>query len=64
MKAGVLSATGTCYTFDETADGYGRADRLSALYLTKYSKAVADGDLIRSLIRGSAVNRFISVLLA
>ena len=56
MKAGVLSATGTCHTFDDTADGYGRADGLGAIYLKKLSKAVADGDPIRSLVRGSAVN--------
>ena len=56
MKAGVLSATGTCHTFDDTADGYGRADGLGAIYLKKLSRAVADGDPIRSLVRGSAVN--------
>ncbi|KAL8833881.1 MAG: hypothetical protein Q9170_004028 [Blastenia crenularia] len=56
MKAGVLSLTGTCHTFDDSADGYGRADGLGALYLKKLSKAVADGDPIRALIRGSAVN--------
>lgn len=26
MRAGVLSKTSTCHTFDETADGYGRAE--------------------------------------
>ena len=60
MKAGVLSATGTCHTFDVTADGYGRADGLGALYLKRLSKAVADGDPIRSLIRGTAVNRSVT----
>ncbi|KAL8901562.1 MAG: hypothetical protein Q9207_005141 [Kuettlingeria erythrocarpa] len=56
MKAGVLSATGTCHTFDDSADGYGRADGVGALYLKKLSQAVADGDPIRALVRGSAVN--------
>lgn len=56
MKAGVLSPTGTCHTFDDTADGYGRADGLGALYLKKVSKAIADGDTIRSIIRGTAIN--------
>ena len=56
MKAGVLSPTGTCHTFDAQADGYGRADGLGALYLKKLSKAIADGDPIRALIRGTAVN--------
>ena len=62
MKAGVLSPTGTCHTFDDTADGYGRADGLGALYLKKLSKAIADGDPIRSIIRGTAVNRFVEPL--
>ncbi|KAL9598452.1 MAG: hypothetical protein Q9219_004488 [cf. Caloplaca sp. 3 TL-2023] len=56
MKAGVLSPTGTCHTFDMTADGYGRADGLGAIYLKTLSKAIADGDPIRALIRGTAVN--------
>lgn len=56
MKAGVLSPTGMCHTFDDQADGYGRADGLGALNLKKFSKAIADGDPIRALIRGGAVN--------
>lgn len=56
MKAGVLSPTGTCHTFDDQADGYGRADGLGALYLKKLSKAIADGDPIRAVLRGTAVN--------
>ena len=59
MKAGVLSETGTCHTFDESADGYGRADGVGALYLKKLSKAIADGDPIRSVIRGTATNRYV-----
>ena len=56
MKAGVLSATSTCHTFDSTADGYGRADGIGAVYLKKLSKALEDNDPIRGIIRGSAVN--------
>lgn len=56
MKAGVLSPTGTCHTFDDQADGYGRAEGLAALYLKTLSKAIADGDPIRAVLRGSAVN--------
>lgn len=50
MKAGVLSRTGACHTFDDQADGYGRADGLGALYLKKLSKAIADGDPIRAVL--------------
>ncbi|KAJ5589352.1 hypothetical protein N7537_012030 [Penicillium hordei] len=56
MKAGVLSGSSTCHTFDASADGYGRADGIGAVYLKKLSKALEDNDPIRGIIRGSAVN--------
>ena len=56
MKAGVLSPTSTCHTFDAAADGYGRADGVGALYLKRLSDAIRDGDPIRSVIRATAVN--------
>lgn len=55
-KLGVLSPTSTCRTFDVSADGYGRADGVGAVYLKRLSDAVRDGDVIRALIRSSAVN--------
>ncbi|KAF1999303.1 reducing type I polyketide synthase 10 [Amniculicola lignicola CBS 123094] len=55
-KAGVLSKTSTCHTFDTTADGYGRADGVGALYVKRLSDALRDGDPIRSVIRATAVN--------
>lgn len=60
MKAGVLSATSTCHTFDASADGYGRADGVGALYVKKLSDALRDGDPIRAVIRGTATNSFVS----
>ena len=56
MKAGVLSKTSTCHTFDASADGYGRADGVGALYVKKLSHAIRDRDPIRSVIRATAVN--------
>ena len=56
MKAGVLSATSACHTFDTSADGYGRGDGIGALYVKRLEDALRDGDPIRSVIRGSAVN--------
>lgn len=55
-KLGVLSPTSTCHTFDASADGYGRADGVGAVYLKRLSHAIRDGDPIRGLIRSSAVN--------
>jgi acyl transferase domain-containing protein len=57
-KVGVLSPTSTCHTFDASADGYGRGDGIAALYLKPFSKAFEDGDPIRGVIRGTAVNSY------
>ncbi|KAL4746292.1 hypothetical protein BDW72DRAFT_207477 [Aspergillus terricola var. indicus] len=56
MKAGVLSATSACHTFDVSADGYGRADGIGALYVKRLADAIRDGDPIRSVVRSSAIN--------
>jgi acyl transferase domain-containing protein len=55
-KSGVLSPTGTCHTFDTSADGYGRAEGVNAVYIKRLSAALRDGNTIRGVIRGSAVN--------
>ncbi|KAI3343473.1 putative polyketide synthase [Ustulina deusta] len=55
-KLGVLSPTSTCHTFDERANGYGRADAVGAVYLKRLSDAIRDGDPVRGVIRTSAVN--------
>ncbi|KAK7706632.1 Type I Iterative PKS [Diaporthe eres] len=55
-KSGVLSPTSTCHTFDDTADGYGRAEGMNAIYLKRLSSAIRDGDKIWAVVRGTAVN--------
>ncbi|KAI1771743.1 polyketide synthase [Hypoxylon cercidicola] len=55
-KSGVLSPTGTCHTFDVSANGYGRAEAVNAIYVKRLSAALRDGNPIRAVIRGSAVN--------
>ena len=61
VKAGILSPTSTCHTFDASADGYGRADGVGALLVKRLSDAIKDEDPIRSVIRGTAVNRYAMV---
>lgn len=53
---GVLSGTSTCHTYDSSADGYGRADRIGALYIKRLSDAIRDKDPIRGVVRGTATN--------
>ncbi|KAI0468799.1 putative polyketide synthase [Xylaria cf. heliscus] len=55
-KLGVLSPTSTCHTFDASADGYGRAEGVGAVYLKRLSDAIRDGDPVRAVIRSSATN--------
>ncbi len=55
-KLGVLSPTSTCHTFDASADGYGRAEAVGAVYLKRLSDAIRCGDPIRGVIRSSATN--------
>ena len=51
-----LAADGRCKTFDASADGYGRGEGCGVVVLKRLSDAVADGDNILGLIRGTAVN--------
>ncbi|KAH8165552.1 hypothetical protein CIB48_g2685 [Xylaria polymorpha] len=53
---GAVSPTSVCHTFDSRADGYARADGIGALFIKSLSQAVADGDPIRAVIRGTSFN--------
>ncbi len=55
-KAHMMAPDGHCKTFDDTADGYVRAEGCSVIVLKKLSAAVGDRDRILAVIRGSAVN--------
>ena len=51
-----LAPDGHCKTFDAAANGYGRGEGCGMVVLKRLSDALADGDNILALIRGSAIN--------
>ncbi|HEU4324091.1 MAG TPA: polyketide synthase, partial [Roseiflexaceae bacterium] len=55
-KAGVIAPDGRCKTFDANADGIARGEGAGVVVLKLLSQALADGDPIHAVIRGSAVN--------
>ncbi|WP_346099520.1 acyltransferase domain-containing protein [Streptomyces olivaceiscleroticus] len=55
-RFGGLSPDGRCKAFDARGDGFGRGEGCGVVVLKPLSRALADGDRIWSLIRGSAVN--------
>ena len=52
---GLLSPTGRCHTFDRRADGYVPGEAVASVLLKPLSRAVADGDHVYGIIKGSAV---------
>ena len=55
-KWGGFSPDGRCYTFDARANGYVRGEGGGAVLLKPLARAIADGDRVYCVIRGSAVN--------
>jgi acyl transferase domain-containing protein/acyl carrier protein len=56
-KASMLAHDGRCKSFDAGADGYSRAEGCGVIVLKPLAKAMADGDSIYAVIRGTAVNQ-------
>ena len=55
-ELGVLSPTGKIHAFSEDADGFVRSDGAGIVVLKRVKEAIADGDTILAVIKGSAVN--------
>lgn len=59
---GVLSPTNQSHSFDEAADGYGRAEGVGALYIKPLDAAMRHGDPIRAVIRSTATGRLVYLI--
>jgi acyl transferase domain-containing protein len=53
---GALSPDGRCFTFDARANGFVRGEGGGVVVLKTLDRALADGDRIHAVIRGSALN--------
>jgi acyl transferase domain-containing protein/acyl carrier protein len=56
-KGRLLSPSGRCRTFDESADGMVRSEGCGVVVLKRLDEAFAAGDRVLAIIRGSAANQ-------
>lgn len=56
-KGNMMAGDGRCKAFDAAADGFVRSEGCGLIVLKRLSQAVADGDNILAVIRGSAINQ-------
>jgi acyl transferase domain-containing protein/SAM-dependent methyltransferase len=56
-KARMMAADGRCKTFDAAANGYVRGEGCGMIVLRRLSDALADGDRVLAVVRGSALNQ-------
>ncbi|MCR6641597.1 MAG: SDR family NAD(P)-dependent oxidoreductase [Sporocytophaga sp.] len=55
-KTGILGKDGRCKTFDKSANGYARGEGVGSVLLKPLNQAIADGDVIHGVIKGTSVN--------
>ena len=55
-QEGILSPEGSCKTFDAAADGFARAEAITAVYIKLLDDAIRDKNPIRAIIRNSGTN--------
>lgn len=53
---GVLSPDASCKTFDAAANGFARAEGITAVYIKRLDDALRDGNPIRAVIRNTGSN--------
>jgi acyl transferase domain-containing protein len=51
-----LSPEGQCRSFDAAANGYARGEAINAILIKPLADAIEQGDAVRAVIRGTAVN--------
>lgn len=56
-RASMMAPDGRCKAFDARADGFVRAEGCGVLTLKRLTDALADGDQVWAVIRGSAANQ-------
>ncbi|MGA1867912.1 MAG: SDR family NAD(P)-dependent oxidoreductase [bacterium] len=56
-NAGMLSPTGKCHTFDNSADGFVPGEGVGVIVLKPLESALDDGDYIYGIIKGSGINQ-------
>jgi acyl transferase domain-containing protein/D-arabinose 1-dehydrogenase-like Zn-dependent alcohol dehydrogenase/trans-aconitate methyltransferase/acyl carrier protein len=56
-KLNMLSSDGRCKAFDANANGFVRSEGAGIVVIKPLCRAIADGDRVYALIRGSAINQ-------
>ncbi|MFI9507302.1 amino acid adenylation domain-containing protein [Nocardia sp. NPDC052566] len=55
-KLGAMAPDGRSKVFSALADGYGRGEGVATIVLKRLARALADGDPVHAVIRGTAIN--------